>query len=102
MNVFHSSNPVVRRCGDKGKATNHCSANHEIHFAHRCSRSLPFQNLEEVTMVGRLWLAGVTFLQRLSHFRPDRPVPAAIFILPGQTVVLAGRANNLLRVLIYF
>ena len=39
---LYSSNPVVRWCRGKTKATDHCPANDKIHFAHRRSRSLAF------------------------------------------------------------
>src|SRR4051812_1165961 len=32
---LHTCHPVLRRCGGEGEATDHRSANHEVHFTHR-------------------------------------------------------------------
>src|SRR5947207_3010098 len=59
----HSSNVILSRCSDQGKAANHDTLHDEVHFAEWRRRALPLQDFKEIAMV-RLRAAGVALLNR--------------------------------------
>src|SRR6516165_12638984 len=48
----HACNAIFGRRSGKSKASDHCAFQDEIHLAQRRRRTLTFENLEVVTMVG--------------------------------------------------
>src|SRR5206468_10101478 len=84
----------------EGKSADHGAANHEVHFSHRRRRSLPLQDLEVVTVIWLTSLPRITFCQSFGDFFSHRTSPSAILILPCQAIVLPGRAENMLCVLV--
>src|ERR1700724_2647049 len=47
----HTRYVVLSGCSDKGKAADHDSLHHKIHFPQRRRRALSFQDLEKIPMV---------------------------------------------------
>ena len=73
---------------------------HEVHLAHRRGRALALQDLEVVAVVGLVAVAvalGDDPGDPLAH----RPLPRSVGALPRQAVLLAGGADDALRVLIH-
>src|SRR5262249_61108157 len=66
----------------------------------RRGRTLPLENLEEITVV-RLGSTGVTLFNRSGSFFTEWTAPRAIRISPGQAILLAGSAEDALRVLVH-
>src|SRR4029453_5049400 len=98
----HSSYPILSRCSRETESTNHCAADHEVHFSQWRVGSLSFQHLEIVTVIGFTSLRGITFLERSRHFFSHRASPCPIRILPCQAVMFPRGTNDALCVLVSF
>jgi len=96
---LHPGDRVFGRGGDESKAPNHHSFYDEVHLTKRRGGPLPFQNLEEVSMVG-FGTASVALLDRKCDLLAYGPAPRAIGILPCQTILLSRGANDALGVLV--
>src|SRR5215469_14676499 len=97
---LHSGHPVFSWCSYQSEASDHHASDHEVHFAMRRGRTLPLENLEEITVV-RLGSTSVTLFNRSGSFFTEWTAPRAIRISPGQAILLAGSAEDALRVLIH-
>src|SRR5258706_6057627 len=91
---------ILRRRSHEGKAPDHHSFHYEIQLAEWSCGALPFENLEKVAVV-RL-AAGVTLFNGAGDLVTYRTSPGAIGILPRQAILLAGRANDALGILVNF
>src|SRR5881227_3385504 len=96
-----SSHPIFSRGSGEGEPADHCTANHEVHLSHRRRRSLPFQHLEVITVIRFTSLRGITFLKRFGHVFANWTCPSPIWVLPRQTVMFPGRADDALCVLVH-
>ena len=94
----HTGDCILRRRSHEGKAPDHYSFNYEIQFAEWSCRALPFENLEEVAVV-RL-AAAITLFNGAGDLVTYRTSPGAIGVLPRQAILLAGRANDALGILV--
>src|SRR5215471_4048715 len=97
----HSGYAIFGGSSDQGKASYHHVFHQIVHLTERRRWTLPFQNFEEVAVVG-LGATGITLFDCRGNFLADRASPGAIGVLPGQAVLLAGRADDPLCVLVYF
>src|SRR5689334_8733555 len=73
---------VLGGCGDESKAADHYSLHDIVHLAERRRGSLPFQNLEKVSMV---WLCTgrISLFDRLRNLFANWAAPTAIRVLPS-------------------
>src|ERR1700756_881154 len=76
----HSGYAIFRRRGHKGKASDHYSFHDEVQFAERGCRALPFENLEEIAVIGLA--AAVALFDGAGDLVPYWTSPCAIWILP--------------------
>src|SRR5215472_5358618 len=97
MKVF-SPVSVLRRGGDEREASDHDAFDHVVHGAERRRGSLSPEHLEEVAVI-RVGFEVVALLDGLRDLLPDRASPAAVGVLPGEPVLLAGTADDALCVL---
>src|SRR5215469_16009070 len=89
---------VLGRGSDERKASEHDAFHDVVHGAKRSRGPLTLQYLEEVSVV---WIGFqvVALLDRLCDLLANRPTPGAIGVLPGEPVLLAGTADDVLCVL---
>src|SRR4030095_17022877 len=98
---FYPRNLIFGRRGHKAEPTDHCASDDEIYFTSGRGRALLRQHFEVVTVI-RLTLFGIALRESIGHLFANRAGPGSIRIFPGQTIVLSRRADDLLRILIYF
>src|SRR5206468_2146957 len=97
---LHPCHTVLGRCSNQGEASNHHTFHHEIHLAERRRGSLPFQNFEEIAVVG-LGATVVALVDRTGDLFPHRSPPSTIGVLPGQAILLARSADDALGILVH-
>src|SRR5690348_10321718 len=97
---LYAGDAVFCRSGNKAESTDHDALDYVIELAERRGRTLPLQHLEIVAV--KTGLAGlIAFLYRLSNWPADGPARCSIGILPIQTIVLPGRTEDSLRILVH-
>src|SRR6266699_3677684 len=96
-----SSHPILSRRSGEGEPADHCAANSEVHLSQRRRGSLSFQHVEVITVIRFTSLRGITFLKRFGHVFANRTCPSPIWVLPRQTVMFPGRADDALCVLVH-
>src|SRR5690242_16142518 len=86
--------------GYQGEASDHHAFHDVVHLTQRGRWTLPFQNLEEISVV---WLGsgGVTLFDHPGDLFANWSTPTAILVLPAQAILFAGVADNALGVLVY-
>src|SRR4030095_12085241 len=89
--AFDSGYSVNRRTCNQRKSSDHDTLHNEIHLAHWSRRSLSFEDLKVIAVI-RLLTRVVALFDCACNFLADRTSPAAIGILPGQAILLSGRA----------
>src|SRR3954451_12158137 len=80
---LHARNFVMGWRGRKSKASDHYAFHHEVHLTQRGGGTLPFQNLEKISVK---WLSlGIVALgQSLRDRLSDGTAPAPVLVLPGE------------------
>src|SRR2546426_738536 len=95
----YSGDLILCRNSNEREATDHRSLHNIIHLSERRLRSLTLQHSEKVAVVG-FRAAGVTAFNGARRIFTNRAAPCTVGVLPCQAVLLAGRADDLLRILI--
>src|SRR2546423_7945068 len=96
-----SSHPIFSGRSGECEPADHCATDHKVHLSHWRSGSLPLQYLEVVTVIRFASLGGITFLKRFGHVFANWTCPSPIWVLPRQTVLFPGRADDALGVLVH-
>src|SRR5262249_55492725 len=99
--TLHPRDPVFRRRCGKSKPSYHRAFDDEAHLAKRSSRTLSFQNLEVVTVIGHA-LVCVALLQSLGNPHGNGSPQGTVGVMPDKPVVFAWGADGLLGILVYF
>src|SRR6185503_3609541 len=95
---LHTGDSVFCRHGHKCKPSDHRPLHQEIHFAQRRCGSLSFQDFEVVAMVG-FGPAGIPLRQGFGYPFANWSAPTTILVFPGKSVLLPGRTDDPLCVL---
>ena len=98
---FDAGDTVVGRRSGESKATNHGTLDDKIHLSQRSRRALPFEDFEEIAVIGLCFIR-IALLQGICNAFRDRSAQASIWIPPYKSVLFSGRADNSLSVLIHF
>src|SRR5262249_721763 len=77
----NASLAVLGRSSHQGEAPDHHPFDYEIHFAERRRGPLPFQNFEEISMVG-LGIRGVSLFYRAGNLFAYGTAPTPVRVLP--------------------
>src|SRR6516164_9007036 len=91
---------VFRGSRYQGKASDHHAFDDEVHGTVRGGGSLALQNLEVIAVVG-LALGRVPLLDGVGYPLADRAAQRAIRVSPGQSVVFARSADDVLCELVH-
>ena len=96
----HASDAILGGHDNQRKAADHRSLDHVVELAERRSGTLAFQNFEVVAVEWRP-LVYVTLLKGFRYRLSDGASPTAVRVFPSQAIMLSGRTNYSLCVLIY-
>src|SRR4029079_8232795 len=94
-----AAHAVFGRRRDERKAANHHAFDYEVELAEWRGRALPFQDLEEVAVIG-LGAARVTLRDRAGDLFAYWATPGSIRVLPCQSVPLARCTDDALGILV--
>ena len=91
---------ILGRRSEQGKAADHLALDHVVQFSQRRGWALALEHFKEIPVI-RFVAIRVPSGDRRRDFLTDWSIPSSVSVLPRETVLLSGRADDPLRVLIH-
>src|SRR3982751_1732526 len=98
---LHPRDFVLGWRGRQSKSSDHYAFNHEVHLTYRGGGTLPFQNLEKVS-VKWLGFGPVALRQSVGDRLSNRTAPAPVRVLPSKPILFPRRTDDALSILVQF
>src|SRR5258707_955852 len=97
---LYTGDAVFGGRGDESEAADHDAFDDVVEFSERGGGALSFEDFEEVTVIWQ-FSGIVTLCDGASNLFADWALPLTVGRLPGEAVLLTGRADDALSVLVY-